>query len=77
MSVNVSAGLGMTSADFVVEHYHSCAAGCWLCAKQKHNAKDKLALIELASSWLLLADWVESNEPLFTPFEESKSEWRC
>jgi hypothetical protein len=40
---------------------HDYAAQCWLFARQQKNATDKLALIDMAQTWLALADYVKKN----------------
>ncbi len=62
----------MTSTEMATR-YRGFAAECWLLAQKQGNAKDKLALIELASSWLDLADWVDRNDALFALCEGSDS----
>jgi hypothetical protein len=53
----------MTSAQ-LAERCYDYAARCWLFARQQDNADDKLALIEMAQTWLALADRVEGKESL-------------
>jgi hypothetical protein len=54
----------MTSTE-VAARYRGFAAECWSLAQHLHSDSDKRALIELASSWLDLADWVDKNDALF------------
>jgi hypothetical protein len=46
---------------------HDYAAECWRFARRQDNAGDKLALIDMAQAWVILADCV--NESLLTPHE--------
>lgn len=59
----------MRSAEFA-ERYRGFAAECWSLAQQQNSDIDRLALIELAQSWLDLADCVEKSEVLFGVHEE-------
>jgi hypothetical protein len=54
----------MRPAEFA-ERYRGFAAECWLLAEQQNSDIARLALIELAQSWLDLADCVEKNKILF------------
>jgi hypothetical protein len=65
----------MASAELVARYY-GYAARCWLFAKQQDDAGHKLALINLAQTWLALADYVEKNESPFALYETPPSKWR-
>jgi hypothetical protein len=40
---------------------HDYAAQCWLFARQQNNVTDKLALIDMAETWLALANCAKKN----------------
>jgi hypothetical protein len=51
------------------------AAECWFFAQRQDNAGYRLALIDMAQSWLALADRVEKNKTQFAPYRAPDSKW--
>jgi hypothetical protein len=49
--------------------YHQNAADCFAIAQQLSDARSKANMLDLAESWLLLAEHVEQSS-------ESRGEWR-
>jgi hypothetical protein len=62
----------MTPAELTARCQHY-AAECWFFAQSQDNAGDRLTLIDMAQTWLALADCVGKNECLFVVPD---SKWR-
>jgi hypothetical protein len=67
-SLNAYAGLGMTPAELAAR-YRKYAAKCLLLAQRQEDAGEKLALLDMAQSWMALAEQAEKNEALFVVYE--------
>jgi hypothetical protein len=59
----------------LVERCWDNAAECWFFAQKLENAGDRLALIDMAHSWLAFANRVERNKSLFALYEVPDSKW--
>jgi hypothetical protein len=53
----------MTPAELVAR-CHDYAAQCWVFARKQENARDRLVLIDMAKTWLALANRMEGHESL-------------
>jgi hypothetical protein len=63
LRVYAYAGLGMTASELAAR-YREYAAKCFLIAQRQEDASEKLALFDMAQSWMALAEQAEKNDGL-------------
>jgi hypothetical protein len=59
--VSVYAGMGMTPVELAAR-YRDYAAKCMMVAQRQEHAGERLALIDMAQAWIVLAEQAERNQ---------------